>query len=279
MRNGSQAILLCLCTIPLVQGCSDRLGLDSFPISFDDFEGTDDPPAATPAVETPLGLTSAVAGDGILRVEWRAPSTAVAPPDMALILTDDTGTPVAASPYALVTGTTELVLPGMTNGQTLRATLGYRAIATDPYSPVGPTLTARTGAPVYVDIAAAPGGDGSSPATAFDDLILAVLIAFSSGGGNVWIAGGDYPSVSLPLFANVDIYGGFPADFDLAQRDTVAHATRFHGLLDLAVATLLNAESLAILDGVQLLGEGIAAIGLEVEDSPFEGRKIDVTNC
>ncbi|MFT7487143.1 MAG: hypothetical protein ACI9F9_003002, partial [Candidatus Paceibacteria bacterium] len=279
MRSGLRWVLVGVFASTFAVGCSDRLSLDGFPTIFGEFEGSDDPGAPTPAEQTPLGLDSAVGGDGVIRIEWRAPSETGPVPELAILLEDEAGAPLGQSPYSVVAGTTHLVIAGFANGQLIEAQLGLRPSAGEPYSSVGQTLSVRTGAPMYVDVAAAPGGSGTSPGSPINDLILAVLIVFSNGGGNLWVAAGEYEDVSLPLFAGVDIYGGFAGDFDLASRDTVVHPTRFNALPDLPVASLLNAGSLSILDGIHLLGNGIASIGIEVEDSPFEGRKLKISDC
>jgi hypothetical protein len=231
-----------------------------------------------PGSASPLGLNSAVGGDGKLRFEWRLPSPDDPEPSMALLLTDETGPPFGSGPVVITPGTSHMVIDGLPNGHLFSATLGMSP-GGGPFAAVGPKLSVRTGPPVYVDIAAAPGGSGSTPGTAFNDLILAVLIAFSSGGGNVWVAEGDYANMSLPLFGGVDVYGGFPRDFALESRDAASHPTRLIGLPDLPVASMLNTNSLTILDGLHLVGNDLASIGLEIEDSPFEGRALQVSSC
>lgn len=280
MRGKGSLMLIGVLTLSPLVGCSDRLALDHFPLTFEDFEGSDEPAVEPPGGATPLGLLSAVGGDETLRIEWRAPAAAGPQPEMALLITDESGGPSAGAPLILTPGTMHLVVDSLPNGHLYTVTLGVAGGAGGPYLATGPTLSVRTGAPIYVDIDADPGvADGSTPATAYDDLILAVLLAFTFGGGNVWVAEGDYTNMSLPLFDGVDIYGGFPKGFALEDRDTDVHVTRLVGLPELPVASLQNTSSLTVFDGFELVGEGLASIGLEVEDAPFEGRRLRVSGC
>jgi len=76
---------------------------------------------------------------------------------------------------------------------------------------------------VYVDIDAAPGGDGSSWAMAYDNITDAADGA--NAGDEIWIAEGTYEE-NFTVYKNLDIYGGFDGSeilFD--QRDVVNNKT------------------------------------------------------
>lgn len=93
---------------------------------------------------------------------------------------------------------------------------------------------------IYVNAAAAPGGDGFTWATAFNDLQDAIALAMEWEGAvdEIWVAGGTYyptddtnqsRSFVIPTgFANM--YGGFAGtETTREQRDTQAHPTILSG--------------------------------------------------
>ncbi|MDX1421056.1 MAG: hypothetical protein R3181_13910, partial [Rubricoccaceae bacterium] len=72
----------------------------------------------------------------------------------------------------------------------------------------------RAPAVLHVDADAAPGGDGASWATAFDDLQDALAVA--APGDEVWVAEGTYKptdtgdrTATFALASGVALYGGF----------------------------------------------------------------------
>ena len=99
------------------------------------------------------------------------------------------------------------------------------------------------GGRVYVDQNAGPGGDGTSWATAFDDLghALATLPSCADHPTQVWIAQGTYRPAppggdkGLPFFlsSGVHVYGGFSgAETQLHQRDPILHRVVLSGDLN-----------------------------------------------
>lgn len=119
------------------------------------------------------------------------------------------------------------------------------------------------GSPIlYVDADAAPGGDGQSWATAYDDLQDA--LAFARSGGlalEIWVAEGTYlPGLDagspFELVPNVDLYGGFAGgEASLAERDLDAHPTVLSGDLDQDGTPAGNALHVIFgADGVRLDG-------------------------
>lgn len=96
---------------------------------------------------------------------------------------------------------------------------------------------------LYVDAGAAPGGDGASWATAFDDLQDALAAAES--GSQVWLAAGVYRlqaapgdsprDVTFSVSPGVSLYGGFAPAAGLdtwEERDPVAYPAVLSGDLD-----------------------------------------------
>jgi parallel beta-helix repeat protein len=98
---------------------------------------------------------------------------------------------------------------------------------------------------VYVDAAAAAGGNGASWATAFQTLQAGLAAAGS--GSRVWVAAGTY-SGTFAVPASVTVLGGFSAgDSRLTQRHTVIKRVTLDGGGTQRVLTLGNG---AVLDGV-----------------------------
>ena len=84
----------------------------------------------------------------------------------------------------------------------------------------------------HVDLAAPPGGDGSSWATALSDLTLALSTASSAGVAEVWVAEGRYvpSSGGFVLPSDVLVYGGFQGtETSVDQRTPGLHPTVLDG--------------------------------------------------
>ena len=94
--------------------------------------------------------------------------------------------------------------------------------------------TLSLSAQVYVDIDAADGGDGTSWATAYNDLNLALLEA--APGSSVWIAAGTYvtpDSTSFFIDKELTVLGGFAGDeTDAGDADPDANVTILSGDVD-----------------------------------------------
>ena len=77
----------------------------------------------------------------------------------------------------------------------------------------------------YVNVAAPPGGNGSSWATAMRDLATALNTA--SGGSEIWVAQGRYvPPGYFVLPSDVRVYGGFQGtETSIDQRDPAVYRT------------------------------------------------------
>ncbi len=95
---------------------------------------------------------------------------------------------------------------------------------------------AGAGPVIFVNAGAPGGGDGTTWATAFDDLQDA--LAAASPGDQIWIADGVYlpdngtgnPALSFQVGADVSLYGGFAGgETDLSQRDPVANPAILSG--------------------------------------------------
>ena len=232
LSPGVWLLALALGALPL--GCA-RGGSVTIATPPGDDDGSGDPgmpidPATGPTSFVRLaGLTAAAAGLGTVRVHFTAPD---ADEELALFVSDDAGTVYAGAPVeAPLTGTSTTV-GGLPDGMARFFGLGVRAAGSgDPYLPVGVVLTATPGPVIYVDPTADPTvADGMTPATAFPNPVSAFLTAFVAGGGNLWLAEGDYAVAFIPQFAGVHAYGGFQPDFDLATRDPEAGNTRFNAV-------------------------------------------------
>lgn len=223
-----------------------------------------------------LGLVSAVAGDGVVRLDWKATDLDGSAVAVALFQAPDPDLLFAGAPVAVGVGGGSTTLAGLTNGAKL-----YFGLALDlgggQHRPVGAALWARPNAPIYVLAGADPGvADGLSPATAFPDPISGILTALSLGGGNVWVGAGDYLDLALPLYSRVDLYGGFAPDFALATRDPGSFPSRLHGRNPLNLLTLADGDTGSVLDGLELLGDDAGVIGFEAQDTPCQLRSLVV---
>ena len=225
---------------------------------------------------TAPGLTAAAASADTLRADYRLDAGRF---EGALWIGSDPAALFAAPPaVAGLVGDHELV-PGMPADSTLFVGLGLRdAAAGGPYTPVGAVLRVRTRDPIYVDPSADPAvADGTTPATAFPDVLSGVLSAAAQGIGNVWLAAGDHPVGSIPLLDDVDLYGGFDADFDLATRGALA--SRLVGSPGVALLDASFASDPGVVDGLVLDGQDVATFGVDVSDVDIELRDLVVERC
>ncbi|HWD18993.1 MAG TPA: choice-of-anchor Q domain-containing protein [Verrucomicrobiae bacterium] len=156
----------------------------------------------------------------------------------------------------------------LTLGPVTTAMNGYQFRVTIPSSgyvgaPVYLTVTAS--GVLYVDAAAAPGGNGQSWATAFHDLSSALAaVNAASCARELWVAAGTYtPSGTLTIPSGAAIYGGFiPGQTNRAQRDGAAHPVIFSGA-NAGTIALFNGTAQAIgadtvVDGVTFTGANLA---------------------
>ncbi len=264
----------CASSLLLVASCS-RLARD-----FPGPQSGPPPPTPLPSEHATVGLVSAVAGVDRLRADWRVHSGQALDVELALFVSTSQSGLFASSPIALDPALRELQVTGLATDDDYYIGLGARPDASQPYRQSGPVLWVRTGAVLYVDPTAAPGGDGLSPATAFDDLTLAVLQAFVNAGGNVWVRQGAFDNVTLPLFTAVHVYGGFTPTFELAERDALAHPTLLRGVGGQpVVATQNGTGGIAILDGFELDGLSAATDGVSQSNEDCQLRSLFVHDC
>lgn len=130
--------------------------------------------------------------------------------------------------------------------------------------------------PIFVDVQAPPGGDGSSWASAYDTVQGAIGAASASAcpSPELWVAEGVYaPDPALPvatISAPVAIYGGFAGVEDsLEQRDIAAHPVRFGAngwqarVVEIKAGAAHELGSTR-LDGVRISGSAAGAIRAEL---------------
>ncbi|MBI5434955.1 MAG: right-handed parallel beta-helix repeat-containing protein [Planctomycetes bacterium] len=227
-------------------------------------------------VSADLGLVSAIAGDGVVRLDWKASDFDAAPLAIAVFQGLDSATLFAGAPLASASGDGSLVASGLVNG-----TKYFFGLALDSgggsYEPVGAIVWGRPNPPIYVQAGADPAvADGLTPATAFPDPFTGILTALAAGAGNVWLGSGEYVDVALPLYSRVDLYGGFGPDFSLADRDPTVFPTRLHGKSPINMFTLIDGNTGSVLDGLELLGDAKGVIALESHDTPCQLRSLVV---
>lgn len=233
----------------------------------------------TPAIHEGAGLVSAVPSATRLRVEWRTTGLESFNGELAIFISTQReglyggrSEPVGAEPGAFI-------FDGLTKGEVYYVGMGIASGVGQRMRPIGAVLSARTADPVFANPSASlVGADGETPATAFADLGLAIEAA-SLGGGNVWASEGEFSGVSLTLPTGVDLYGGFAPDFDLEQRDIVAHRTILGGVANDHALKLLTAGVSQRLDGLTIDGQGAALNGIDLQSTPIELRSIEVRDC
>lgn len=225
------------------------------------------------------GLLSAVAGAGAVRLQWDAADLIASGRSFALFVGTQPGTLFQGAPFAVDPTGSSLERTGLTNG--VRYVFGFGVeSAPGVYTRVGSILRARPQAPLYVDAASsAVNPDGLTPATAFPDPISAILTAQQNGGGNVWLRGGSYAVGNLPLFAGVDLYGGFGSAFDLASIDRTLHPSVLSGALNQITLEIQGGNPGCVVDGLRIDNQGVGLIGLEADDTDVYLREVDVVGC
>ncbi|QDU65086.1 right-handed parallel beta-helix repeat-containing protein [Engelhardtia mirabilis] len=230
------------------------------------------PPSAGTALPPAPGLLSAVGGAVEVQLRFIAAAPGI---ETGLFLASTRTAVFDAPPVAVDPAGDVLVLGGLTPGSQFLG-LAVRADAGDPWRPSGPVLEAFVGAPLYVDPEAAPGGDGSSPASAFQNPVAALVTA-SIFGGNVWLRGGDYGPVSLPVFDGTFLSGGFGAAFDLETRDPESQPSVLGGGSGQAVIGANGGR--VVLDGLRIDGGGTASLGVDAVEVELDLRSVEVRDC
>lgn len=259
----------------LLSACGNRLSLSDPGIHL-----PPPPPPPLPSDHPTIGLVSAAVDDHRLRVHWRAHAGVQDLPALALFVATDPAAVFSAQPRMLNPAAGSAIVSGLASHREYFVGLGLRESPSDSFTQSGPILLVTTGAPVYVDPLASSSGDGLTPATAFNDITLGVLTAFVSGGGNVWIAGGEFANQSIPLFTGVHLYGGFAHDFLLGRRDPVGNPTRLLGFANQPIVTVQNlSNQTAVLDGFQLLGLDQAESGVSSFGKRIEMRSLTIDHC
>lgn len=251
--------------------------------------GPVDPPTG-PTAFTPQAAIDAVApGTGSVRIDFTPAPTSDF--EVALFVSTNRNTLFSSPARVPASGATAITVSGLTDGVVHFAGLGVRPTTGGAYTQSGPTLTVMPGARLYVDAAAAAGGDGLTPGTAFNNMFEAVLTGFAGLLGdpttpiNIWVKGGTYSITStLPHAAGVHIYGGFGAAFDLASRDLENSPTIWEvatGQQGVQYGDEANTGLPAIIDGVRLNGNDVGNVGVDTngtDPSDVELRSVIVTD-
>lgn len=252
----------------LVAGCADRFSAPSP----EDGAGEEPPPFddAGEAREG-YGLVGAAPGEDAVAVRWRVPVTAGS---FAVFVGSNEGTLFDGPPALIDPPGSSAVVAGLAPNATWF--VGLAVDTAGGWEPAGPVLTARTAEVVYVDPAAPPGGDGTTPGTALDTLTLGVLTAFANGGGNVWAAEGSFEEETISVPAGVDVFGGFAPGFDLAARDPDLHPTVLVGETNEDVMRFELGADTRVLDGFGIDGTAGVKNALDIDSVPVEVRGVDV---
>lgn len=261
----------------LVAGCSGRLKAPDGAGGEGDgggvFEG------GSGILHPSVRLVSAVPGVDRALITWTTSGFDGDAPNFALFTAPAGLDPFGTGPALVDPAGDRAILDSLPTGSELRVGLGL-ADGQGGWVPTRPVLTLRTGPIVYANPnSTSATQDGLTPETAYNDVFLAVIGAFSLGGGNVWLSEGSFPNVSVPLFEGVDLYGGFEPTFQLDQRDVQTHGTILRGFSGANILVLDQITSIPILDGLLLDGFGIADNGLDLVRASCEVRLTSVRGC
>ena len=236
------------------------------------------PPPDTGAVPSSIGLVSAAAGDGAVRLAWDATDGEGAAVAVALFRSTSANTLFGGAPIATSSGGGAHTASSLTNG-----VVQFFGLAVDlgggNYEPVGAVFRARPSAPIHVDAAStAPAPDGLTPATAFPTLAQGIDAAALAGGGNVWIATGNYAVAGLAVVSGIELLGGFTSAFTLAARDPEAHPTVLQGGAGIAMLALEGGGAGVALDGLVVDAQGVASFGIDVDSTDARVSACEVRN-
>lgn len=225
------------------------------------------------------GLIGAVASQDSIHLEWTATGADGQDANIAVFASRVRSELYVGDPELTASAGGQHLFPDLAGDRDYF--LGF-GLETSPgvYEATGPALTLHTSPPIYVRADADPMvADGLTPATAFTHPFEAVLRAFANGGGNVWVAAGEYTGANLPVFAGVHIFGGFDDTFDVSTRNPKTQASVFVGMLGLPVVDVQGGTRFATLDGVTIDGAGDAPVGISITDTPISLRNVDLFDC
>ena len=239
------------------------------------------------AARATTGLVSAVGAVNSARVWWRVPSQAAdLPARLAVFYGTDPATIYSATAVEVTEASGSLDIAGLTSNTTYQVALAARNTANTAWEPLGPVLSLRTGLPLYLNPQAAAGGDGLTPATAFQALPSALAATLTTGRQAIWMSEGSVSANAQILNTGVHLVGGFTTAFTLAARDPRTKLSRLQavdvaGTIDpsvLIVRAGVSAEA-AVVDGVRIFGLPTTTSGIESSTDPVQIRSTVVTQC
>ncbi|PRQ02000.1 hypothetical protein ENSA7_56680 [Enhygromyxa salina] len=147
-----------------------------------------------------------------------------------------------------------------------------RALTEAEIATICPTPATLCDGPIHVDVDAPGDGDGTTWASAFNDLQAALDAALECQEPEIWVAEGTYaPNPASPvatITAPVAIYGGFAGDeVAFAQRDVDSHVTRlgadgWNARVVLVQASAASELEEVWIDGFHISGSNAGAIFL-----------------
>ena len=314
-RRPSTLLTLLLAAALGVTSCSNRFEADEVFIP----SVAPPPPSGPPIgvdsqldIPHPLfaGLGGLLAGDGFVRLDWEPATDDKTGQDQigyAIFESTISGEYDFSTPKVITApGATSIEFTNLINGQVLFYVV--RAIDTDGNTDPNEAEWAATPNPVrYVRNDAAPGGDGLTPETAFNELATAFGSTGPFGPANVWVASGIHAfNAFTPVWPGRALYGGFSSSFDIATRDNVNNVIDENGefapanettirpaltsdfpilraIQPFSASTVHNPTDLVVIDGVSLTSSAVV-IGGQVEFPIPTGVLVDdvfarVTNC
>ncbi|MSR39108.1 MAG: right-handed parallel beta-helix repeat-containing protein [Planctomycetes bacterium] len=235
------------------------------------------PVPTPPAIPGAPGLLALAAGDHVIRVDYTLPGTGF---EGALFKSTVRNAVFSGAPIVEVLTGTNMVFTGQTNGVSQFFGFGIRATGTTEWQPIGTTAECQPRPPYYVNPAADPSiANGLTPATAFPDLLDALLVAFINTGGNVWACEGNYSNGPFPIGPSVHLFGGFEPTFDIEQRD-LRKITQLNGSTGSFLIDVQTGSLTGILDSIVCNGDNNGGIqtaeGIVISDSNCQLRSVAV---
>lgn len=268
-------------TFTLAFGCKGRFSAEDPPLFV---PGTPDigdvgvDVSSQVVVEHPLfgGITSMLAGDGVVEIAWEAATDDIdddADLTYNVYLSTVADDQDFSSPTSVTApGATQATVAGLVNGRAVYCVV--RAVDLDGNEDPNVGEWFAVPNPVrYVSAASPAGLDGLTPQTAYNSINQAIVAAIPAGGVNIYVSQGGY-SENLFLFPGMSLYGGFSSDF--GARDPATHVTEIFTPFSVDLIHIPPGLLPVVADGVVLSGNQTAVSGISAEDIDLRLTNLEI---
>ncbi len=219
------------------------------------------------------GLLAAAAGNASARVHFRLPPAGY---EAALFHSATSLSVVVGSPAQSGLSGSAATVTGLPNGQDRFFALGIRPVGGSTWTQAGQILRVRPLATtIYVDGAAAPGGNGTQGAP-FRDLQSGLNAASVAGAANVYVRDGFYTQGLVS--PGTHLYGGFAqgAAFSLDGRAPTALLTRVQPSAGQPALDASLPGARIVIDGFSLEGQTTARYGIDHQNIDLDVRSVAI---